>query len=354
MKIRAVTLFVEDTSRLPDLLDKVNAGISELSSKYGIRVLTKRVTLPFARGLDDAKARLRQIKATLARRGFVYSALSLMEPGDPVEAARLIEEYGTYTMMWMPDYDESMVKFYIEVLRNLKNPLNARYIAVLLGELIETPYYPASVNVKGGEGMSLALLYASDLIDSKNVGGTMRDVVKRGYLFGEELSEFVDVEFRGVDASLSPWGQESVAGVVEKVSGVRMGELGTIRAIDMLNRLIAEIPVGKIGFNEVMLPLGEDNTLKDRFIEGLMDLHKLISYTEVCVAGIDMVPIPVEQLELVRYMLLDLSSIAKVKGRPIGVRLIPARGAYVEFEEFGKTPVIDLRTGRVIAQGAKP
>ena len=351
MKIRAVTLFTDDLASLPNLLDKVNAGISVVSSKYGVSIVTKRVTLPFVDNADAAKEQLRVLKSIAARRGYVYSGLSLMNPLDPSTVVKLVNEYDTYSMIWMTEYDNDVADFYINMLKLIasEDPLIARKVAILLGDLIETPYYPASVNVKGGIGLSIAILYASDLLRGSDLQRRMREIVGRANAIGEELSELAGVEYRGIDASLSPWGQDSVVKVIEKVGGLRFGELGTMATIGLINRLINELPFNKTGFNEVMLPLGEDDELKSRVNEGLVDLFKLISYTQVCVAGIDMVPVPVNELELIRNLLLDLTEVVRVKGRSLGVRLIPARGTSIDLgEDFGKSPVVSLLTGKVL------
>ncbi len=346
-----MTLFTDDLASLPNLLNRVNAGISVVSSKYGVSIVTKRVTLPFVDNINAAKEQLRILKSIAARRGYVYSGLSLMTPLDPFTVVKLITEYDTYSMVWMPEYDDELANFYINLLKSMasEEPLAARKVAILLGDLIETPYYPASVNVKGGTGLSIAILYASDLLEGGDLQRKLKDLVGKANAIGEELSELAGVEYRGIDASLSPWGQDSVVKVIEKVGGLRFGELGTMAAIGFINRLISELPFNKTGFNEVMLPLGEDNELKERFNDGLVDLFKLISYTQVCVAGIDMVPVPVSELELSRNLLLDLTEVVRVKGRSLGVRLIPARGTSMDLgEDFGKSPVISLLTGRVL------
>ena len=352
MKIRAVTLFTDDLASLPNLLDRVNAGISAVSSKYGVSVVTKRVTLPFVSSINAAKEQLRILKSIAARRGYVYSGLSLMTPLDPTTVAKLIEEYDTYSMIWMPDYDDDAANFYVNLLKVMSSeePLAARKVAVLLGDLIETPYYPASVNVKGGTGLSIAILYASDLLSgSGDLQRRIKNLVGKANAIGEELSELAGVEYRGIDASLSPWGQDSVVKVIEKAGGLRFGELGTLAVIGLINRLISELPLSKTGFNEIMLPLGEDDELKARFNDGLVDLFKLISYTQVCVAGIDMVPVPISELGLIKNLILDLSEVVRVKGRSLGIRLIPARETSIDLgEDFGKSPVISLLTGKVL------
>ncbi|ABW01528.1 DUF711 family protein [Caldivirga maquilingensis] len=351
MKIRAVTLFTDDLASLPNLLDRVNAGISVVSSKYGVSIVTKRVTLPFVNDANAAKEQLRVLKSTAARRGYVYSGLSLMTPLDSSTVVKLINEYDTYSMVWMPEYDDEVVDFYVNLLKLIasEEPLAARKVAILLGDLIETPYYPASVNVKGGTGLSIAILYASDLLEGGDLQRRLRDIVGKANEIGEELSELAGVEYRGIDASLSPWGQDSVVKVIEKVGGLRFGELGTMATIGLINRLITELPFSKTGFNEVMLPLGEDDELKERFNNGLVDLFKLISYTQVCVAGIDMVPVPINELGLIKNLLLDLTEVVRVKGRSLGVRLIPAKGTSIDLgEDFGKSPVVSLLTGKVL------
>ncbi len=64
-----------------------------------------------------------------------------------------------------------------------------------------------------------------------------------------------------------------------------------------------------------------------------------------CVAGVDMVPIPSNQIPLIKELINDLHTIVSIKRRSIGLRLIPYPGSEAEVDlggDFGKTPVLDM------------
>ncbi|MEM3326533.1 MAG: DUF711 family protein, partial [Thermoproteus sp.] len=145
--------------------------------------------------------------------------------------------------------------------------------------------------------------------------------------------------FLGIDGSLSPWGEKSVAKAIRRIFGVEVGRWGTHYSIRALNEAIWSSGVKLLGFSEVMLPLAEDEELKRLVERGTLDLYKLVSYASTCVAGLDMVPIETD-LETLKKILLDLEAIAKTKGRPVGVRVFPASGQYFDVPGFGKTPVL--------------
>ncbi len=154
------------------------------------------------------------------------------------------------------------------------------------------------------------------------------------------------IDYLGIDVSLSPWGEESVVDAVERVYGIKFGGPGTLSAIYRLNRAIWDVSsqFRTTGFNEVMLPLAEDEKLKARAREGLVTFSKLVKYVMTCVAGVDMVPIPSGQVTLVRGLINDLHAIVSIKRRSVGLRLIPypGSGSEVDLGDFGKTPVLDM------------
>ncbi|MCD6105872.1 MAG: DUF711 family protein, partial [Thermoplasmata archaeon] len=101
-----------------------------------------------------------------------------------------------------------------------------------------------------------------------------------------------------------------------------------------------------IGYNELMLPLAEDNVLKERGREGLRATD-LLRMTAACVAGLDMVVLPGDiDAGILKGLILDQYAIREVKGRPMGTRLIVYPGAsvgdVVPLGIFGDVPVIGI------------
>jgi len=94
-----------------------------------------------------------------------------------------------------------------------------------------------------------------------------------------------------------------------------------------------------------MLPLAEDSKLKARASEGDLTARYLAMLSGVCVAGLDMVPVPASVND-VAGLFLDVAAYALAKGRALGVRLIPVEGAEpgdrVDLGRFGDAPVIPI------------
>jgi uncharacterized protein (UPF0210 family) len=67
---------------------------------------------------------------------------------------------------------------------------------------------------------------------------------------------------------------------------------------------------------------------------------------QMCVAGLDMVAIPLStSRERLARLLMDVLAIAHRKRRPVGVRLllVPSNpNSYVEIGRFGKVPVLQV------------
>jgi len=205
---------------------------------------------------------------------------------------------------------------------------------------VQTPYFPSTVNLDGEFSFGLALRYV-DLMKLYLKGDKKAMemfLIKLRDSLGDHLKYL-----RGIDYSLSPWMNESVAQLVEDIYKISIGEVGILNAIYRLNmeirRIVNKGIISGIGFNEVMLPVGEDNVLKERVEEGRLNLRTLISLASVCVAGLDMVAIDKER-RLIEGTIYDINSIAYVKRRGIGTRIIPTEEDYVSSMRFGNIPKI--------------
>lgn len=238
-----------------------------------------------------------------------------------------------------------------------KNPLLLSRVAVRLGRSKEflTPYFPLSANVKSREGLAVALLYSTDLLEAYRING-IKGLIDRAYelmirseAYGLEISSKLGIDFYGVDCSISPWMEDSSARLVEEVSGVPIPEPGSISAVATLNKAVYDAAfkanVKSTGFCELMLPVAEDNVLKRRALEGRLRLRDLIALSTVCVAGVDMAVVPAEgSLKTIEGLLEDMSKIAELKSRVLGVRVIPYYGVKpgesVDLGLFREVPVI--------------
>lgn len=320
MRIRSLTLHLrwdEDFAVVDDFMRVADA----------LRPLTVRASVapPPPRAAEKVISKLRDL-------GVKYvSALHLFYGAE--EIYKFVSQYGVFA-------STTDVAEYIKFLKIIYSKGEAhlsRYVSLLLGGLVfNSPYFPASITTK--RGVSLSLLYPNDL----NAINDVSEALRRGEEWGSYVAEALGLEFLGVDGSLSPWGEESVAKAVERIFNTKLGSPGSHYAIRLLNRAIEEAGVKKTGFNEVMLPLAEDEELKRLVWEGRLQLRDFVSYTSVCIPGLDMAPIRVGDWEALRRLLYDLAAIAEAKKRAVGVRIFPVDVDEYDVEGFGKTPALRL------------
>lgn len=337
----------------------------DVKGKLKLNVFTNRVVLPpileFKNilGENSLSHLSRQLEDFLDDYGVDIAAIPIEGAYSYLknvsEALRETEKiYFSFNVGGLSDYPSridlrSVVKTLREIGRVAGQDAFTR-IAFTYGKTPVTPYFPATTSRK--PGLSLSLLYASQLKNVVEKGGDLRDEMRRILVnfskLGVNVSKDLDLMFLGVDASISPWMENSVANLIEAMISDRFGSPGTYHAIFNLNSLIEQVSNGlkTTGFNEVMLPLAEDNWLKNAVREGRLKIEDFVSYISVCVAGLDMTPIPsnVSDDKLIKVV-RDVVSISHVKKRTVGVRLILVNansGEEVKLEKFGKTPVLSI------------
>jgi uncharacterized protein (UPF0210 family) len=224
--------------------------------------------------------------------------------------------------------------------------------AVTIGVPVETPYYPATLPRGDEIAISVALRYVDEfsrLILGERSIDDLAEQLTAIYTELREVASCTNATRYFMDLSLSPWMEESVALLIEKGYGVSVGDIGTIYALLDLNSAIRRLAlrlsskgvmVG--GFNEVMLPVGEDSRLKELVQSGKLRLRDLIGYVTYCVAGLDMVAIARDQVEP-KHLARDLWATYSVKGKTIGARVIPTEknpGENITLKRFGSIPVV--------------
>lgn len=271
---------------------------------------------------------------------------------DPVLLVELMASYDRayFSVTYAADQESSIVKALRLIPEKVSISAGSRF-AVAFGRIPVTAYFPVTTSRE--EGVTLSLLYPNHLAERLERGETLPDAIRStvqdAYELAREALKASGVQLRllGVDLSLSPWDRESVASLLEKLTGRRLFSPGTLGAIYYVSEALTSLApaFGGVGFNEVMLPLAEDARLKELALAGELKLRDLIAASFACVAGLDMVPIP-EAVEdtLLKGVMRDLAAAQAIKGKPLGLRLIlvdAEPGAEVDLGFFGKTPVLD-------------
>ncbi|MCS7138548.1 MAG: DUF711 family protein [Crenarchaeota archaeon] len=353
MKIRSVTLFVSGDKQ--DIREHATSLGIMLSANIESMLLSDsvwsiRIALPPVGNQESLAKKASQLADLDAVN---YFSIGCVEDTHPtLEEAIDVTRNGVFISINM----RSMKSFErIEnILRRIceEEPSNGSRISVNIGSTILTPYFPSACNIYGEDGLALSLLYPSLL--RKKLLSQFQDILAEVYAstekVGLKLSESLGIKYYGIDASLSPWMEESVAEIIEFASGVRIplpGTFSTIREVnDLIENAIQASRVIATGYNEVMLPAAEDNVLKERIASDEIRLRDLVHLTAACVAGVDMVVIPDDTpSSILRGIFRDLFEIASLKNRTLSVRVIfaPAEpGEKIKLGFFGDTPVIQL------------
>jgi uncharacterized protein (UPF0210 family) len=330
MIIRAVTVFVSKPSQdrlieLTEMLDEVNDN----------RIWTKRIALPptTAKNLDKITDLIPQNNKILFSIAHLKDKEEFLKIKDILKTG---DNFFASVLLRNPERIGNLAKFL-----NKMNPEESSRFAILFNDdFLTTPYFPiGSANVSV-DSLGLSLRYVKDFKSERaaNVLITAEEI-------GTKLANNLGVKYLGIDTSLSPWMDESVGELVESISS-KIFSPSNLWGILELNRKIAELSINtkikNIGFSEVMLPVGEDNLLKQRVIEGSLNLYQLLSLSFACVAGLDMVALNFNE-QILTNILKDVYTIQLIKSRPYGVRLIPSQGnEKVYVKGFGEIPEIKI------------
>ena len=220
-----------------------------------------------------------------------------------------------------------------------------------------TPYFPLSRTPPEytRNTITMAFLYVNDVkkeLATKGIHGLehyLQNLAKRlGSIARECLENGASrAVFGGFDFSLSPWMEESVARLLEEHGDCVLEGGGCISIAYEINSSLARAGMNgyATGFNEIMLPVGEDNLLKEKARSGKLRVRDLLLYVPVCLAGIDMVVFRASEKQL-KSLLESLWSYAMVKKRAVGFRgvvLEPDETASeLETKSFGSIPVMEL------------
>ncbi len=336
--IRALTFNVKDTGDVEGALS-VAMSIKDSVENRGIRVWDVRLTL--SSGVSN------KILDRLCSENIIFSAyqsrMYRVEVEELKNALRCSNSYASIIVTRRKDIRKA-----VNILREVAHDLGVEAttrLAFSVGAPIETPYYPLSVPLRSG--VTVALRYV-DLLASSPVSkwvDVVAEFLRKVEGVVREAAEEHGVSYLGIDASLSPWMEESVVPVVERVLKLPFPSTGSAWAIRHINEVIAaavrKAGVRSVGFNELMLPVGEDSKLLELADKGKIRLRDLTYLAAYCVAGIDMIAVP-DDPTLLASLMLDALAAHKVKGRVVGVRVLPDVGGtgFIETRMFGRIPVI--------------
>ena len=348
-------------------LPREAGGLGEVAKHITPKIWTKRLVLPRLDATDSRSLRelSTSIKDILPDLGVNYVALPLGEVNLEEVADELSTTLAEDSPLFfsvklsrlgesLPQHRASSAARLLKRIAEKGGPMSCVKFAFSCGDQPETPYFPDTLSSRSSRrSFSLSLRYVKDVQDiiEREPDSAEREVSSLlAKVNGEalEASSRSSLDYIGMDCSLSPWMDESAASLVEVVLGHEFHSPGTHDAVFQLNRLIESASKGvrACGFNEVMLPVAEDSRLKELALDGRVTTSSLVSLVSVCVAGLDMVVLPLStDLRELAGILLDISSIVNSKRRAAGIRLVLADAKpfdEISMGQFGKVPIMRL------------
>ncbi|MEM2854281.1 MAG: DUF711 family protein [Desulfurococcaceae archaeon] len=319
--------------------------ITKTLEMMGLPVWTKRVSLPIPR-IDTYKKIPKLLSEAIVRKDYLLSAGCYMIEEVDYDTLLNLVELGAYVCLVYSEEEVAVNKLakYLIKLSNV-NPIYTTQVALSLnGSPVETPYFPISTSLYG-KRVGVSLLYPNYLAKAYKERGL--EGVKKALLRVErELGNLLKEADFFIDYSISPWGDESVARLIELVTNAKPYANGFLYGIHLLNKAIAEasLILRKMGgFNKVMLPYAEDSYLIELGGRGLINARDFIRYSSASVPGVDMVVIPLDESG-VRGLILDALAVAYLKNYPTGLRVVPVDsepGSVVKLGRFGEVYVLN-------------
>ncbi|HEU5415489.1 MAG TPA: DUF711 family protein [Candidatus Angelobacter sp.] len=222
---------------------------------------------------------------------------------------------------------------------------------------VNAPFYPVSHTE--GTGRSFAIGIESAGIVNQVFSGAKGDFGGAGekltQQLGAEAKKVEDIARRvekmygwayvGIDLTPVPLKDISIGAAFESLLGAPIGEAGSLSVAYTITSAVRRIPVLQTGYSGLMLPVLEDSALARQWEAGRISRDSLLSYSAVCSAGLDAVPLPgdVSQQEL-QNIISDVASLAVKWHKPLSTRLLPAPGKHVgDMTEFASQYLVNIR-----------
>lgn len=201
------------------------------------------------------------------------------------------------------------------------------------------PFYPGSYHLGSGRRFAIGMESANvvDQVFAETPGNAplaterLTQALSDHATSVEKLAQRIEKETRwtymGFDPTPAPLREVSIGAAIEKFTGAKFGSSGTMTAASVITRAVQSVPVKRIGYAGLMVPILEDTLLAQRWSEGTYGMDALLAYSAVCGTGLDTVPlagdVPERQIERI---LSDVVALAFKWKKPLTARLLPVKG----------------------------
>lgn len=202
-----------------------------------------------------------------------------------------------------------------------------------------TPFYPGAYHAGTGRKFSIGLeganvveeAFRASRGDAAAASGALKKSLGHHAVEIERLARIAEKKsgwtYMGLDATPAPLGDVSIGAAIEALTGAPFGSSGTMSAAATITDVVQSVPVKRVGYSGLMVPVLEDTVLARRWNEGKFGIDSLLAYSAVCGTGLDTIPLPgdVTEEQLARIM-GDVAALARKWGKPLSARLLPVYG----------------------------
>ncbi len=202
-----------------------------------------------------------------------------------------------------------------------------------------TPFYPGAYHTGTGRRFAVATEGANvvEQVFAETAGDASAATERLTQILSEHgraleaialrVEEQTGWTYMGLDSTPAPLRNVSIGAAIEKFTGAPFGSSGTMSAAAVITQALQSLPVKRVGYNGLMVPVLEDTRLAQRWSEGKYNIDSLLAYSAVCGTGLDTVPLPgdISEEQLAR-ILGDMASLAFKWHKPLSARLLPVFG----------------------------
>lgn len=222
---------------------------------------------------------------------------------------------------------------------------------------MNAPFFPVSVTRDAGHGFAIGIESAGlvnqafssadgDLtVAGEQLTSTLGTEAKKVEEIARKLERQYGWKYQGIDLTPVPLKDVSIGAAFETLLQGPIGSPGTLSVAYTITSSLRRIPVLQTGYSGLMLPVLEDSVLARRWEAGRISRDSLVSYSAVCSAGLDAVPLPgdVSRDEL-ESIIADVASLSYKWHKPLSARLLPAPGKKVgDMTDFTSQYLMNIR-----------